>query len=187
MIESIFLILLYIYLFFLFFKIQIMLTNKIFTSIRDSSKVLKNKNIFFSFLIKHCAFLKQLKNWVIHKVLPDNAVNNDESIQLDTFPDLTRNRDANQDLKKEDFNKRKTELIINPNNKKFNYWLIIFTICYIYNLIFLVARSVFWELQEIDPKYIWFIFDYGISDLVYLADILIQFRTSICFYLSFQK
>ena len=126
-----------------------------------------------------------MKNWVINKVLPDNTVNNDESVQLDTFTDSVRHNNANQDLKKAELdNKIKTKLIINPNNKIFNWWLIIFTICYIYNLTFLIARSVFWQLQEIDQQYVWLILDYGISDLVYLTDVIIQFRTSICCFLG---
>ena len=46
-----------------------------------------------------------------------------------------------------------------------------------YNLVFLIARSSFWLLQEIDHAFIWYILDYAYSDVIYLIDIMVRFLT----------
>ena len=51
-------------------------------------------------------------------------------------------------------------------------WLCIINCAVLYNLIFVVGRAVFWELQNIAPIG-WYIVDYGF-DLVYLIDIFIR-------------
>lgn len=97
-------------------------------------------------------------------------------MDLDTITTLPENTLRNNNLTDTAL-KKQEPVIINPNNKAFYYWLIIFTLCYAYNLTFLIARMVFWELQEIESYFVWLILDYGISDVVYLTDIFIQFRT----------
>ncbi|CAF3967203.1 unnamed protein product [Rotaria magnacalcarata] len=55
------------------------------------------------------------------------------------------------------------------------YWLILLSICVLYNLWFSIARQAFDPLQYNYAR-IWEIIDY-IADLIYFLDILIQFRT----------
>ena len=57
-------------------------------------------------------------------------------------------------------------------SKSFSRWLCIINCAVLYNLIFVVGRAVFWELQNIAPIG-WYIVDYGF-DLVYLIDIFIR-------------
>lgn len=66
---------------------------------------------------------------------------------------------------------------INPLNKFYYTWLSMFSICYLYNLIFLIARSAFWLLEESEYGFVWQIIDYFIMDLVYLIDIIVKFLT----------
>lgn len=73
--------------------------------------------------------------------------------------------------------KNKLIQIIDPNSRFYYNWLIIFLLCYLYNLIFLIARTVFWQLQQIEYEFVWLLIDYGICDLIYLLDIFIKFRT----------
>ena len=56
--------------------------------------------------------------------------------------------------------------------KSISRWLCIINCAVLYNLIFVVGRAVFWELQNIAPIG-WYIVDYGF-DLVYLIDIFIR-------------
>jgi len=74
--------------------------------------------------------------------------------------------------------KLKDYFIIDPFGKFYYTWLGIISVCYMYNLIFLIARASFWLLQEIDYWYIWIALDYLICDLIYLVDIFINFITA---------
>jgi hypothetical protein len=116
------------------------------------------------------------------KVLPSDV---NANLQLDTFTPNARNVNNNsvQNINKKkdiEFLKKKLKnYIIDPNNRSYYYWLFIFSLCYLYNLIFLIARTVFWQLELIEDRHVWFIIDYAICDFVYLIDILIRFRTGI--------
>lgn len=68
-------------------------------------------------------------------------------------------------------------LSINPLQNFHYIWLIITSICYLYNLIFLIARTAFWLLEESESSFIWHLIDYFVCDLVYLIDILLKFFT----------
>lgn len=65
---------------------------------------------------------------------------------------------------------------INPLNQAYYFWLIVISLCYLYNLIFLIARTAFWLLQD-SARSMWFFFDYFVCDLVYLLDVMIRFNT----------
>ena len=66
---------------------------------------------------------------------------------------------------------------IDPFENSYYIWLIINTIVYTYNLIFIIARASFWLLQDIDEPIIWLIMDYGLSDFIYIIDTIIKFFT----------
>ena len=113
-----------------------------------------------------------LQQWARQRIVP-------EEIQLERLNTNTNAVSSDSNVKKKFAN-----FTIDPNKKLLYYWLLIFSLCYLYNLIFLIARTVFWLLQEIDEQYVWFILDYGIADFVYLLDILIKFRTGYLVYLE---
>ena len=63
--------------------------------------------------------------------------------------------------------------LFTKDNLPFVYrWLCVINCAVLYNLIFVIGRAVFWELQNIAPVG-WYIIDYGF-DLVYLIDIFIR-------------
>ncbi|CAF0773189.1 unnamed protein product [Brachionus calyciflorus] len=62
---------------------------------------------------------------------------------------------------------------INPLNKFYYTWLLIISLSYLYNLIFLIARSAFWLLEDHDYAFIWQIIDYTV-DFFYLLDIFLK-------------
>lgn len=51
-------------------------------------------------------------------------------------------------------------------------WLLVVTIAILYNLVFVVGRSVFWELSKEAP-HIWFILDYT-ADCIYILDTILH-------------
>lgn len=67
-------------------------------------------------------------------------------------------------------------LYIDPFEKLYYAWLIVSTIFFSYNFIFIIARASFWLLQEIDYSFVWIVMDYS-ADFIYLLDILIRFFT----------
>lgn len=69
--------------------------------------------------------------------------------------------------------KRKT--VVNPDENFYFHWLMVLTICVLYNLWTLIVRQSFPELQEKASSF-WFTCD-CISDVVFLCDIAVQLRT----------
>ena len=59
-------------------------------------------------------------------------------------------------------------------------WLTIINIAVIYNLIFVIGRSVFWELQSLSTIS-WFIMDY-LCDFLYIIDNIVRMHEGLyCF------
>lgn len=78
----------------------------------------------------------------------------------------------------ESIRKNFLDFYIDPFGNFYYIWLILISICYIYSLVFLIARFSFWLLQDLDHYYyIWFIIDYGICDIIYIFDIVIRLMT----------
>lgn len=74
-------------------------------------------------------------------------------------------------------NKRWKFKVFDPSNRIYYYWLSIFSIVYLYNLIFLIARGSFWLLQ--DSTSLWYLFDYAFSDFIYIVEIFVKLNTGI--------
>ncbi|KAG8238935.1 hypothetical protein J437_LFUL000773 [Ladona fulva] len=51
-------------------------------------------------------------------------------------------------------------------------WLALVTVAALYNVVFIIGRAVFWELDEKWPK-LWTILD-ALSDFIYLTDMLVH-------------
>lgn len=51
-------------------------------------------------------------------------------------------------------------------------WLSLVTLAVVYNLIFVIGRAVFWEINNKVPA-LWFTLDY-VCDLVYVIDTLVH-------------
>ncbi|KAL3181939.1 hypothetical protein MRX96_035885, partial [Rhipicephalus microplus] len=65
--------------------------------------------------------------------------------------------------------------VINPDENALFVWLWILTWCVLYNAWALILRQTFTELQT-SSVHLWFVAD-SFADLVYLLDIVVQFRT----------
>lgn len=64
---------------------------------------------------------------------------------------------------------------VDPSQSFHFYWLIVVTICVLYNWIFIIARAAFTDLQS-RSTVLWLVIDY-VSDLIYVVDMVIQFKT----------
>lgn len=69
----------------------------------------------------------------------------------------------------------RTDLICNPQGSFIFFWLGIVTMATVYNLWTAIMRQAFSEIQK-GKTALWITLD-GIADLIYLVDILVQFRT----------
>ena len=65
--------------------------------------------------------------------------------------------------------------VVNPDENFYYYWLMLLSMCVLYNLWTLIVRQSMPELQELAPD-LWFGCD-SFSDLVFLVDLGVQFRT----------
>ncbi|XP_013389517.1 cyclic nucleotide-gated cation channel alpha-3-like [Lingula anatina] len=65
--------------------------------------------------------------------------------------------------------------VIDPSEPLYYKWLAIISLSILYNIVFIIARAVFWELQE-NYVPLWLTLDY-LSDAVYILDMVIHFRT----------
>lgn len=65
--------------------------------------------------------------------------------------------------------------VVNPDENFYFYWLFLLSLCVLYNLWTMIVRQSFPELQDKADSF-WFICDV-FSDVVYLLDIGVQFRT----------
>ena len=68
-----------------------------------------------------------------------------------------------------------TTFVVDPSRPFYYRWLSLISIAVLYNLLIIIGRSVFWELQNACPT-AWFTIDYA-SDALYLLDMLVNSRT----------
>ena len=72
-------------------------------------------------------------------------------------------------------NSSSSSIFVDPSHAFHFYWLTVVTICVLYNWIFIIARAAFADLQS-RSIILWLVLDY-VSDLVYIVDMVIQFKT----------
>ncbi|KAK3913712.1 Cyclic nucleotide-gated cation channel alpha-3, partial [Frankliniella fusca] len=70
---------------------------------------------------------------------------------------------------------RLSRTVVNPDENFYFYWLMLLTVCVLYNVWTLIVRQSFPELQDMATG-LWFTAD-GFSDVVFLLDVVVQFRT----------
>lgn len=68
-----------------------------------------------------------------------------------------------------------SSIFVDPSQAFHFYWLIVVTVCVLYNWIFIIARTAFADLQTRSVS-LWLVLDY-VSDLIYIVDMVIQFKT----------
>ena len=94
---------------------------------------------------------------------------------LDADSDSEDNEAVTQEIEKEVEQKRLYRYVISPEGTFMMYWLLILTLAVLYNLWTCIAREAFREIQ-LEYTSFWISFDV-ICDLIYLADVAVQFRT----------
>ncbi|XP_033238429.1 serine-rich adhesin for platelets-like isoform X4 [Drosophila pseudoobscura] len=70
---------------------------------------------------------------------------------------------------------QKRRSVVNPDENFYFYWLMMVTVCVLYNLWTLIVRQSFPELQQAVPTF-WLICD-SMTDVVFILDIIVQLRT----------
>ena len=68
-------------------------------------------------------------------------------------------------------------LVVDPSSTAYYRWLAVISVAVLYNLLVIIARSVFWQLRE-RGVIVWFLLDYS-CDLIYLVDMFVQLRTGL--------
>lgn len=68
--------------------------------------------------------------------------------------------------------------VVDPSDTFYYRWLLFVSCAVIYNVVFIISRSVFWELQD-NYLTVWLALDY-ISDVIYLMDMFVSSRTGTC-------
>ncbi|CAH1184274.1 unnamed protein product [Phyllotreta striolata] len=71
--------------------------------------------------------------------------------------------------------RKQPRTVINPDSNFYFYWLLVLTVCVLYNLWTLIVRESFPELQEMISSF-WLTCD-SMSDLVFILDLAVQLRT----------
>ncbi|KAF8783417.1 Cyclic nucleotide-gated cation channel subunit like protein [Argiope bruennichi] len=66
-------------------------------------------------------------------------------------------------------------LVLDPAAHLYYRWLAIISLAIFYNVIIIIGRSVFWELQNLCPN-LWYFMDY-LCDIIYIVDIAVHCRT----------
>ncbi|CAM1319621.1 CNGA2 (predicted) [Pycnogonum litorale] len=62
--------------------------------------------------------------------------------------------------------------VLKPTESYYYYWLCTVTLALLYNLVFIIGRGVFWEMQNLSPT-AWFILDYT-CDSIYVLDMILN-------------
>ena len=65
--------------------------------------------------------------------------------------------------------------IVDPSTNFYVRWLAIVSAAVIYNLVMIIGRAVFVDVQAGSVVYVWMAFDY-ICDVIYIIDVIMQFR-----------
>uniref|UniRef100_T1HBK2 Cyclic nucleotide-binding domain-containing protein n=1 Tax=Rhodnius prolixus TaxID=13249 RepID=T1HBK2_RHOPR len=71
--------------------------------------------------------------------------------------------------------RKSTYTVVNPDGNIYYYWLMLLSICVLYNLWTIILRQTFPELEEMWYEY-WMLGD-TFTDIIFLIDVIVQFRT----------
>jgi cyclic nucleotide gated channel alpha 3 len=68
-------------------------------------------------------------------------------------------------------------LVVDPSSKAYYWWLGVISVAVLYNLLVIIARAVFWQLNE-GSMVAWFVLDY-LCDAIYVIDMIVHMRTGV--------
>ncbi|XP_055295975.1 uncharacterized protein LOC129565282 isoform X3 [Sitodiplosis mosellana] len=133
---------------------------KLRTTVQLSSAIQKKPP-----LKREDSFLKRFSTRQIPETQETMEETGSESASGDHDKSSKRRRRYNQ----------KRRSVVNPDENFYFYWLMVSTVCILYNLWTLIVRQSFPELQELIPNF-WFGCD-CITDIIFILDIVVQLRT----------
>ncbi|KAF7711956.1 cyclic nucleotide-gated cation channel alpha-3 isoform X2 [Silurus meridionalis] len=125
-------------------------------------------------------FLFMLRNWASHR-LQNEAERPDSFLERFRGPELkdlsSRGSIARSSLEHPErpHNRKKNSFIVDPSTDLYYHWLTVIAGPVFYNLMMLITRSCFNELQD-SYTTLWMILDYT-SDLIYYTDTFVRSRT----------
>lgn len=67
--------------------------------------------------------------------------------------------------------------VVDPSQSYYYRWLFVISIAVLYNIIFIIARATFIEMQQ-EYQALWFTLDYC-SDFLYILDMIVSLKTGI--------
>ncbi|KYM97843.1 Cyclic nucleotide-gated olfactory channel [Cyphomyrmex costatus] len=93
----------------------------------------------------------------------------------DDTSNSSRKKKKKRSRKRSRRSRKSSRTVINPDENVYYYWLMVVSVCVLYNLWALIVRQSLPELNEL--VYItWLMLDY-FSDVVFIMDVIVQFRT----------
>nr|XP_055069987.1 cyclic nucleotide-gated cation channel alpha-3 isoform X2 [Misgurnus anguillicaudatus] len=125
-------------------------------------------------------FLVMLQNWASHRLhreveRPDSFLERFRGPDLKDLSSRGSNTHSSIGLPDRPRKRKKEVWIMDPSSDKYYRWLSIIAAPVFYNLIMLVTRACFNELQD-SYTVLWIILDYG-SDVIYYMDTFVRSRT----------
>uniref|UniRef100_A0A1A8C1K2 Cyclic nucleotide gated channel alpha 3a n=1 Tax=Nothobranchius kadleci TaxID=1051664 RepID=A0A1A8C1K2_NOTKA len=124
-----------------------------------------------------------LQNWTSHRTNPAEERQDSflERIRGPKLKDISSGESNTQSVgQREKLRKRKKEIwIMDPSTDQYYRWLSVIAGPVFYNLMMIVTRACFNDLQETYPK-LWIVLDYT-SDIIYYMDTFVRSRTEFRF------
>ncbi|XP_050423885.1 cyclic nucleotide-gated cation channel subunit A isoform X2 [Adelges cooleyi] len=120
-----------------------------------------------------CTYLHMVP--MMPPALPTNKWGSSRKVhERSTGPDWFETKMADAKLEKKKSSKCfwSSSFVVDPTTHFHYKWLMLVTVTILYNLVFVIGRGVFWELNNAMPT-IWWILDYA-SDGIYVVDTLVH-------------
>ncbi|XP_076347870.1 cyclic nucleotide-gated channel alpha-3-like [Tachypleus tridentatus] len=116
-----------------------------------------------------------VREWTERKRRHKELERPDSFLQKFAMSDITDvyDKDSSKQTAERSFQYR--TFVLDPACNLYYHWLAVITLAVLYNTIFIIGRSVFWKLQNLQP-FLWYILDY-VSDCIYVVDMVFQVRT----------
>ncbi|XP_022695007.1 cyclic nucleotide-gated cation channel alpha-3-like isoform X2 [Varroa jacobsoni] len=137
---------------------------------------------------KYVSRLRTIKRWLMSPRKGQDAPRPDSFLEKFTYTDTAEGTvegillgATNSDDHAPSSNSRAcgglldSDWIVDPSGNRYYFWLFIVSLAVLYNTLFIIGRSVFWELQNASPP-LWCALDY-ICDSIYVLDMVLRART----------
>lgn len=127
---------------------------------------------------KYIGRIRGLKRWAVrHKKAkePDRPDSFLEKFAMGQMAEEAQDTTKGEQTKQTFLQKHSRSFVVDPSENFHYRWLSVISAAVLYNVLVIVGRSVFWELQNAMPI-AWYVFDYT-CDGIYLFDMALHART----------